>query len=112
MTEDELLPESTLKLLDDGTMFSGRHFWVNGEAAELTCAIGVWAWEDVSYVGTVPKGMMEDMPAPRCYLRWRGEYVYLQAYFEETQRAYRNFRKGNQVRKAFPFSGIFPFSGN
>jgi|GEM_PF-3872076 len=109
---DQQEPQSTFKQLDDGTMFTGRHYWLNGEDCDLTCAIGVWAWEDVHYVGTVPGHMMEDMPEPRCYLRWRGEYIYLQAHFSEVQKAFRQFRKGQRVRTVFPFSSIVPFSGN
>lgn len=112
MTEDELEPKSTFKLLDDGTMFSGRHYWLNGAASTLTCAAGVWSWEDVSSVGTIPESILEDMPEPKCVLYWKDSYLYLQAHFSEVQQAWRRHRKAANVRTVFPFSGIVPFSGN
>ena len=104
--------KSSFKLLDEGTMFAGSHYWYNGEAGELRCAAGVWSWADVHSVGTLPPETLPDMPGPRCLLCWREQYVYLQAEFYEVQRAWRNYRKAVQVRHVFPFSGIFPFSGN
>lgn len=104
--------QSTFQLLDQGTMFTGRHFWLNGEDRDLMCAAGVWSWQDVSAVGTIPSRIMEDMPKPRCVLYWRDSYLYLQAHFSEVQKAWRQYRKQQQVRQLLPFSGLFPFSGN
>jgi hypothetical protein len=113
MTDNEQEDQkSTFQLLDEGTMFTGRHFWYNGEARDLRCAVGVWSWDDVSSVGTLPTETLPEMPEPRCVLYWRDTYLYLQAHFVEVQRAWRQYRKRQTVRHALPFSGIFPFSGN
>ena len=113
MTDNEQEDQkSTFQLLDQGTMFTGRHFWLNGQDCDLMCAVGVWSWEDVHSVGTIPTGIMGDMPEPKCVLFWRDQYLYLQAEFIEVQRAWRQHRKVMQVRTPLPFSGIFPFSGN
>jgi hypothetical protein len=113
MTDNEQEDQkSTFKLLDEGTMFTGRHFWYNGEACDLRDAVGVWSWEDVHSVGTLPDETIAEMPGPRCLLFWRDQYLYLQADFVQVQRAWRNYRKAQSVRRVFPFSGIFPFSGN
>ena len=112
MTDHEQDDQSTFQLLDQGTMFTGRHFWLNGEACDLMCAAGVWSWQDVSAVGTIPASIMVDMPEPKCVLYWRDTYLYLQAHFNEVQKAWRQYRRAEPVRRPLPFSGIFPFSGN
>lgn len=104
--------KSTFQLFDEGTLFGGCHWWLNGEGKVLMCAVGMWSWEDVSSVGSVPEGVLVDMPEPRCLLYWRDSYLYLQANILEVQRAWRNHRKAQHVRRVFPFPGIFPFSGN
>lgn len=103
---------STFQLFDEGTFFGGRHWWLNGDASTLMSAVGLWRWEDVYSVGSVPEGVLVDMPEPRCLLYWRDQYLYLQAHVLEVQRAWRQHRKVQSVRQVFPFSGIFPFSGN
>jgi hypothetical protein len=113
MTDNEQEDQkSTFQLLDAGTMFTGRHFWLNGSNRDLVCAVGVWDWEYVYSVGTIPADIMVDMPGPKCVLYWRDTYLYLQAEFIEVQRAWRNHRKRQSVRNVFPFSAILPFSGN
>jgi hypothetical protein len=112
MTDQDQDDQSTFQLLDQGTMFTGRHFWYNGEARDLRCAAGVWSWDDVHSVGTLPTETLSEMPEPRCVVYWRDQYLYLQAHFVEVQKAWRQYRRAQQVRRPLPFSGIFPFSGN
>lgn len=102
---------STFQLLDEGTMFTGRYFW-NDEHNVLHCAVGVWPMADVSSVTTFPDTTLPDMPGPRCCLVILGGYLYLQAHFSEVQKAWRQYRRQEPVRRPLPFSGIFPFSGN
>jgi hypothetical protein len=104
--------KSTFQVFDDGTLFGGRHYWLNGDACNLMWAVGMWSWDDVHSVGSVPEGVMVDMPEPRCLLYWRDQYLYLQAHINEVQKAWRHHRKAVNVRHLFPFSGIVPFSGN
>lgn len=104
--------KSTFQLFDEGTLFGGRHWWYNGSEKDIMSAAGMWSWEDVHSVGSVPEGILDDMPEPKCLLYWRDQYLYLQAHINEVQKAWRQHRKAVHVRRVFPFSGIFPFSGN
>lgn len=99
--EDQL---STFQLFDEGTLFGGCHWWYNGHAKDIMSANGMWSWKDVYSVGTVPEGVLSDMPEPKCLLYWRDQYLYLQATPLEVQRAWRNYRKARQRRRGFSFS--------
>ena len=93
-------------------MFGGRHWWYNGKDKDLVSAVSVWSWDDVSSVGTVPEGILDDMPEPKCVVYWLDSYIYLQAHPLEVQRAWRQHRKRQQARRRFSLAGILSFFRN